>query len=144
MAGFSRIFCIGGLGGFQGADGINPISLQIWVGDGNRQWLEPHYFDKNIAPIGNIQKIIPEGPDHPNSLIDACIAFSPNYFNTCSSILEVDEELKNVDYLDFSSEKDKIPKIWHELRQEALPFFEKLNIFKADLVELKVNEKYLV
>ena len=26
----------------------------------------------------------------------------------CSSILEVDEELKNVDYLDFSLEKDKI------------------------------------
>ena len=62
----------------------------------------------------------------------------------CSSILEVDEELKNVDYLDFSLEKDKIPKMWHELRQEALPFFEKLNIFKADLVELKVNEKHLV
>ena len=43
MAGYSRIYCIGGLGGFGGADGINPILLQIWVGDASRQWFEAHY-----------------------------------------------------------------------------------------------------
>ena len=144
MAGFSRIFCIGGTGGFQGADGINPINLQILVGDGNRQWLESHYFGENFGPLGNIRKIIPEGPNHPNSLIDACIAFFPSVFNKCPSIQEVREELKNVNYLDFDLEKDKIPKKWNELRQEALPHFEKLNIFKADLIELNVNEKHLV
>lgn len=144
MAGFSRIYCIGSLGGFEGADGLNKISLQIFVGDGNRQWLEPHYLDENLAPIGNIQKIIPEGPNHPNSLIDACIAFSPSNFNMCPSIPQVNEELMNVDFLDFDAGKEKIPKLWEQLRKEALPHFEKLNIFKADLIGLNTNEKHLV
>ncbi len=144
MAGFSRIYCIGSLGGFEGSDGINKITLQILVGEGNRQWLEPHYFDKNLAPLGNIQVIIPEGPNHSNSLIDACIAFFPSCFNMCPSIQEVNEELKDVKTLDFSSGKDKIPEKWEQLRQEALPHFEKLNIFKADLFELGTNEKHLV
>lgn len=45
MAGFSKIYCVGGLGGFQGADGVNPILFQILVGDASRQWLQVHYFD---------------------------------------------------------------------------------------------------
>ena len=44
MAVYSRLYCIGGLGGLAGADGLNPISLQIWVGDASRQWFEAHYF----------------------------------------------------------------------------------------------------
>jgi hypothetical protein len=75
MAGFSRIYSIGDLVGFQGADGVNPIRLQIWVGDADRQWLEVHYFDQSIQPLGAITKIIPEGPNHPNPLLDACLCF---------------------------------------------------------------------
>lgn len=29
MAGYSKIFCIGGEGGYLGSDGINPILFQI-------------------------------------------------------------------------------------------------------------------
>jgi hypothetical protein len=54
MAGYSRIYCIGGLGGFAGADGINPMLVQIWVGDADRQWLEAHYFDPGLEPLGCI------------------------------------------------------------------------------------------
>ena len=37
MSGYSKIYCIGGEGGFLGSDGMNPIDFQILVGDGNRQ-----------------------------------------------------------------------------------------------------------
>jgi hypothetical protein len=46
MAGYSKLYCVGGLGGYLGADGINPILFQILIGNADRQWLEVHYFDK--------------------------------------------------------------------------------------------------
>jgi len=144
MAGFSNLYCIGGLGGFQGADGINPIDFQILVGDSDRQWLEPRYFDETLKPIGKIRTIIPEGPAHPNSLIDACIAFAPKYFEKCPSLEKVQQALQGFKVLDFDAEKEKIPQSWVKLRKEALPIFEKMHIFKAHLVKLGVSEKHLV
>ena len=29
-----------------GADGVNPIEFLVLVGDADRQWLEPQYFDR--------------------------------------------------------------------------------------------------
>ncbi len=55
MAGYSRLYAVGGLGGFMGADGVNPIEFLILVGDADRQWLEPHYFDRSITPIGRLR-----------------------------------------------------------------------------------------
>ena len=63
MAGFSKIYLVGREGGFQGADGINDVALQIWVGDGNRQWLEPHYFNAKPQPLSKVNRIVPAGPD---------------------------------------------------------------------------------
>ena len=77
MAGFSRIYCIGGEGGFQGADGINPLLGQILVGDASRQWLEPLYAKYDLGPLGHLKTIVPAGPDHPDMILDACIAFFP-------------------------------------------------------------------
>ena len=54
MAGFDRIYVFGGLGGFQGADGVNPIAMQIWIGWGDRKWLEAHYFVDDLKPIAGI------------------------------------------------------------------------------------------
>ena len=45
----------------------------IIVGDGHRQWLECSYVTKTPKPIGKIDTIIPEGPCHPNALLDARI-----------------------------------------------------------------------
>ena len=73
MAGYSTIYCIGGEGGFQGADGMNPIHFQILQGEGNRRWLEPHYFDNTITPIGKIKKIIPESSELKDAIIDASV-----------------------------------------------------------------------
>ncbi|MBC8213800.1 MAG: hypothetical protein H8E71_04085 [Candidatus Marinimicrobia bacterium] len=136
MAGFSRLYCIGGLGGFMGADGINPIAIQILVGDADRQWLEPHYFDKSIKPIGNIKSIIPEGPGHQNMLIDSCIAFAPVFFKKCPTLSKVEIQLEGYTRLDFNLEIEKIPDEWGKLRKEAVPFFRSLNIFEAELKPL--------
>ena len=139
MAGFSKIYCVGGLGGFQGRDGINPIDLQILVGNGDRMWLEPHYFDNRLKPIGKIKKIIPEFPDPLNTLFDAIIAFAPKYFNNCPSLNEVKKDLKNVTKLDFDFARDKIPSSWNYLRREAKPTFERMNIFEAELSKINFN-----
>ena len=143
MAGYSKLYCIGGLGGFMGADGINPITLQILVGDADRQWLEPHYFDKRLKPIGNIRTIIPEGPNHPNSLVDACIAFSPKFFENCSSLTKVKIELQDNTCLDFHLGLESIPLSWFDLRKEAIPYFKKLNIFEANLTQLDLENHQL-
>jgi hypothetical protein len=133
MAGFSRLYCIGGLGGFGGADGINPIALQIWVGDASRQWFEAHYFEDDIRPIGKIKSMVPERPDHPNVLLDACLAFYPSAFAQCPSMAAVQSKLAQTEFLDFDLGKSEIPPEWQQLRSEALAPFRGLHIFEAEL-----------
>ena len=50
MAGYSKIYLIGDEGGFMGSDGISAVYLQIWQGEGNRQWLEPKYISEDFHP----------------------------------------------------------------------------------------------
>jgi len=130
------MFVFGGLGGFMGADGVNPIEFLILVGEGGRQWLEPHYFDTSITPIGRLRTIIPEGPNHPNSLLDACIAFCPRYFSSCPSLAEVDLALQDAERLDFDADAASIPAAWAKLREEARPLYAALNRWQADLVSV--------
>lgn len=139
MAGFSKLYCIGGLGGYMGADGINPILLQILVGDADRQWLEPHYFDTRIRPLGRIRTIVPQGPDHPLALLDACIAFFPAHFRDCPSLVPVEQKVREFERLDFHLGAKDIPAEWPALRQEALPYFRALNIFEAHLVRMRLE-----
>ena len=119
MAGYSTLYCIGGLGGFMGADGINPIQMQIWVGNSDRQWLEAYYFDSNIRPIGKIKVIVPEGPNHPNALLDACLAFYPSAFAQCASMAAIQSKLAQAERLDFDTARNEIPREWYQLRSEA-------------------------
>ena len=69
MAGYSKLYVVGGLGGFMGADGVNPIEFLVLVGDADHQWLEPHYFDRSITPIGGLRVIVPSEPDHKDARI---------------------------------------------------------------------------
>lgn len=135
MAGISNIYCIGGEGGFLGADGMNPIDFQILVGDADRQWLEVRYFSRDIRPIGKVKVIIPAGPDHPDTLIDACLVFFPEYFESCPSLAQVVEALGDVSRIDFHLNGE--PSGWAQLREEARPLFKYLVIYKAELQ--KVN-----
>ncbi|HOU54613.1 MAG TPA: hypothetical protein PLQ97_11850 [Myxococcota bacterium] len=137
MAGFSSMFVIGSPGGFMGADGVNSIALLVLVGDGNRQWLEPQYVAPSLGPIGRLRVLIPEGPNHPDALLDACLAFFPEPFRECPSFREVEAALQDQDYLDFDLKPHRIPKAWFRLREEAKPHFANLWIWKADLVPVQ-------
>jgi hypothetical protein len=137
MSGYTRIYAVGGQGGFLGADGINPIECLILVGDGNRRWLEPHYFNSSIAPLGKIRQLVPPGPDHEDALLDACIAFCPAYFAACPSMKEVEVTLRDADGLDFDPGAQQIPTAWARLREEARAVFAAMNIWQADLSPLE-------
>lgn len=136
MAGYRKIFCIGGEGGHLGSDGINPILFQIFVGDASRQWLEVNYVDTAIKPIGKIKTIVPRGPDHRDSLIDACLAFYPKFFESCPSLPAVKEKLNDAERMDFDM-GENVPAEWAQLREEARPLMNKLAIFRADLVPVE-------
>lgn len=137
MAGYGKIFCVGGEGGYLGSDGINPILFQIFVGDASRQWLEVNYVDSSIKPIGKIITIIPQGPDHKDSIIDACLAFYPQFFGSCPSLPAVKEKLKDAERMDFDLGKN-VPEEWAQLREEARPLLSKLAIYKAELVPVEI------
>ena len=136
MAGYSKIYVIGGQGGFMGADGVNPIEFLVLVGDSDRQWLEPKYFDRSIKPIGKLRVIVPAGPDQLDSLLDACIAFCPRHFSGCPSLGEVESVLRDVQRLDFHACPEDIPTAWARLRDEARPLFANMCIWRADLVPI--------
>jgi len=136
VAGYSKLYVVGGLGGFMGADGVNPIEFLVLVGDADRQWLEPHYFDKSIRPVGRLRVIVPAGPDHPDSLLDACIAFYPQHFRSCPSLEEVESALREAERLDFHARSQEIPAAWASLREEARPLFAAMNIWRADLIPI--------
>jgi hypothetical protein len=119
-----------------GTDGVNPIEFLVLVGDSDRQWLEPHYFDRSIKPIGKLKVIVPAGPDHSDSLIDACIAFCPRHFSLCPSLTEVASALRSAERLDFDAQSQDIPLAWAKLREEARPLFGAMSIWQADLVPI--------
>lgn len=119
-----------------GADGVNPIEFLILVGGADRHWLEPHYIDSSITPIGRVQVIVPARPNAPDSLLDACIAFCPRHFTSCPSLAEVETALADEDRLDFHLDAQGIPAAWARLREEARPRFAALNIWQADLAPL--------
>ena len=132
MAGINQMFFVGGQGGVLGADGINPIYFQIWVGDANRQWLEVHYVDRSLQPMGKVTRFVPRRPNDPVNIMDACLLFYPEHFAKCSLISVVAEKLKDTEFVDFDLEEN-VPKEWPWLRYEARPYFEELGIFSAKL-----------
>lgn len=142
MAGFLTIYCIGGLGGYLGADGINPIDLQIWQGEGNRQWFEPHYVSQGIRRLGRIRAVIPKFPFDPNGLLDACIAFWPDLYSSCPSFRAIEQKLQDADFLDFDLDAKHIPEEWFTLRAEARPIFQTLNIFEGQLNQLDLDKHW--
>lgn len=140
MAGYSRMYVLGGAGGFMGSDGVNPIEVLILQGEGSRQWLEPRYLEKPVGPIGSVRSLVPAGPGDPDAVIDACIAFCPDYFRACPSLPEVEKALAKTEQLDFNAYPKRIPAAWARLREEARPIFAELGIWTADFVPLERNQ----
>lgn len=108
----------------------------VLVGESDRQWLEPHYFDPSIVPIGKLKVIVPSGPDHADALLDACIAFCPRHFASCPSLAKVEAAIADAVRLDFHLGSNEIPARWAELREEARPSFAAMGIWRADLVPM--------
>ena len=137
MSGYTRIYCIGGRRGGEKTPGIHPLLMEILVGEGDYQWWEPRYMDETIEPLGNIRVLIPEKPDHQNALIDACIAFFPDYFRECPLLGAMGKQLKDSPTLDFRNQWAAVPEHWPYLRNQARTAFGELHIFEADLKEVR-------
>ena len=130
------IHVVGGEGGFMGSDDVNPIRFQILVGHGNRMWLEAHYFDTSIKPIGKLRVVVPERPDvsEEDLLLDAVLAFGPACFgDRCPSLAKVAAKLKNADRLDFGAAPAEVPAEWYVLREEARPLLRHVSIWRGNL-----------
>lgn len=137
MAGYSRAYFIGGQGGYMGADGVNPLVLEILEGHSDRQWFEAVYVAQGVAPLGSIRVVVPRGPEDPDALLDACLAFFPEHFDTCATMKAVRSEIGSVQRLDFAAPDDGIPASWAPLREEARSLYHMLSIWVADLRPLQ-------
>jgi hypothetical protein len=134
MAGIYKLYVIGSPGGYMGSDGVGSIYLQILVGTSSRMWYEPHYFQREIQPMGKLRVIVPEGPDDPDALLDACVAFFPEWFKDCPSLAEATERFGRDERMVFSDKG--IPRIWRTLREEARERFAELPVWEAELSEV--------
>jgi hypothetical protein len=132
MAGFSKVYFIGSTGGFMGADGLARPFIQILQGEGSRQWLEAIYQDENMRPMAGLQTLVPARPDDPVVLLDAAIVFASRLFEECPSFSTVAAQLEGVGKLDFDIGRSA-PSEWAQLRREALPIFQELDVFEATL-----------
>ena len=135
MAGFSKVYFIGGAG----PDGLSKPFVQLMQGDGSRQWFEAIYADDTMMPMGRVEAVVPASPDHPLALLDAAIAFLPRLFDHCPSFGGVLKALEGVTLLDFHLGRG-VPAEWSKLRDEALPTFRELNVFQADLKPFDVTQ----
>ena len=106
----------------------------ILQGEGNRQWLQCLYVDQGLKPLSKIYRIIPCGPNDKNALLDACIAFAPEFFESCKSLKEINSNLSDTDILE-----EKRPEGWDKLREEAREIFEK----KIRMMEYPIPGKLL-
>ena len=85
-----------------------------------------------MRPMAGLQTMVPAGPDDPLALLDAAIVFASPLFERCPSFNTVALQLEGVGKLDFDLGQSA-PIEWAQLRREALPIFQRLNVFEADL-----------
>lgn len=110
---------------------INPKFI-ILEQQGNRTSLQVFYLDTNVKPIGNIRRVVPGEPDSPTAVMDAVIAFYPEWFAECKSLTGIAEQLKDKDVLDLNL---SMPGGWEQLREEASPYYFRLRIDIAKFEE---------
>lgn len=134
MAGIFKMYVVGGSGGYMGSDGVNPVEFMILVGIGSRMWMEPSYHNRALAPLGKVRTIIPERPDSPDAVLDACLAFAPEYFAACPSLAKVRSEIGDAEQLDFDGGTERVAPSWRALRDEARAEFARIGVWEAELV----------
>ena len=136
MAGYVRIYLFGGVGGDLGAEGMNPIAMQIWVGWSDRKWLEAHYFVDDLEAIGGIKAIIPKQHDEELNLLESSIIFGPQFYTMKCDLMEITMKYfsaLNKTKIDLAEDA---PEFWDDVVKQARPVFNTLNVFQADLKEI--------
>ena len=137
MAGFIKIYMVGGSGGFLGSDGINPISLQILIGTSNREWLEAKYFDKNFSSLSGITHMVPKSPTNDENIIDGLIIFAPQLFEeSCDLLKDAQMHFDKLGKKRIDMSKDQ-PTFWDDLVSQAKPRFENLKLYRANIEDLR-------
>ena len=137
MAGFYKIYMVGGSGGFLGTDGINPIALQILIGTSSREWLEPNYFDKQFSSISGITHMVPKSPTNDENIIDGLIIFAPQLFEKNCDLLKdayVHFDKLGKKTIDMSEDQ---PAFWNDLVSQAKPTFENFKLYRANIEDLR-------
>lgn len=137
MAGIYKLYVVGGAGGYMGSDGVSPVEFMILVGVGSRMWMEPSYHNRALTPLGNVRTIIPEGPTSPDAVLDACLAFAPEYFAACPSMAAVRAEVGTREQLDFDGGTERVAPSWRALREEARDEFARIGLWEAELTALR-------
>ena len=137
MAGFYKLYMVGGSGGFLGADGINPIGLQILVGTSSREWLEANYFDKKLNSISGITHMVPKSPTSDENIIDGLIIFAPQLFEeSCDLLKDAHMYFDKLGKKRIDMSKHE-PAFWNDLVIQAKPKFENLKLFRANIEDLR-------
>ena len=117
-------------GGFLGADGINPIGLQILVGTSSREWLEANYFDKKLNSISGITHMVPKSPTSDENIIDGLIIFAPQLFEeSCDLLKDAHMYFDKLGKKRIDMSKHE-PAFWNDLVIQAKPccFISNLNL----------------
>ncbi len=84
--------------------------------------------------MGKLKTIVPERPDAPDMVLDACLAFAPALFAArCPSLDRVTKELGDLDQLDFNLGQKRIPASWPALREQARAEFAKIGVWSTEL-----------
>lgn len=116
-------------------EGLDRPLFEIWVGSGDREWLEVQYTAMGLSPLEHVTRFVPEGPCMAASLVDACILFYPGHFRACSSMNKVREELKarvsKNGFLDLDNSDPAFMAMWKALREEAMDNMAGLKVCRA-------------
>ena len=99
---------------------------------GNRKVYRSFYLDNDLEPMSKVRRVVPESFDSPTGLMDAVIAFYPEWFKECKTLPKVLNLIKENEFLDLDLE---MPEGWNKLRKEAYPYYFKLRIDEAEFGE---------
>ena len=137
MAGFDKSVFFG----HATYDGINGITMELWRGVSSRMWFEAARGFKRRAQ--RVEVIVPKGPNDPDMLLDAAMAFCPKVFQDVPGYTRMYESLEPRAYLEFDMDEG-VPAAWAAIRELARPVFRQLTIYEADIRPLQgVHPEYL-
>ena len=137
MAGFDKSVFFG----HATYDGINGITMELWRGVSSRMWFEAARGFKRRAQ--RVEVIVPKGPNDPDMLLDAAMAFCPKVFQDVPGYTRMYESLEPRSYLDFDMDEGVTADL-AAIRELARPVFRQLTIYEADIRPLQgVHPEYL-